>query len=98
MARFPYHKENVKALGRLLAEASVDPDCRRRLEADPKSELRRIGLPEQTLALFEFKIVSEADKSPIAVLPFKLNQERLKRADPDYLNLVTKTVIGQAVN
>ncbi len=98
MARFPYYKENIRELGRLLAEASQDPDLRKRLETDPKSELRRIGLPEETMALFNFKVLSERAGQPVAVLPFRLNQQRLDRHDPDYLARVAETVITPALN
>jgi len=98
MARFPYYRENIRALGRLLAEASLDPELRKRLEEDPKSELRRIGLPEETTALFDFKVISEQSGRPFAVLPFRLNQKRLDRHDPDYLARVAETVFTPAVN
>lgn len=98
MARFPYYKENIQALGRLLAEASLDPTLRKRLETDPVSELRRIGLPEETTALFNFKVVSEQVGKPFAVLPFRLNQQRLDRQDPDYLARVAETVFTPALN
>ena len=98
MARFPYYKENIRALGRLLAEAARDPKLKKRLEDDPKSELRRIGLPEETTALFNFKVVTEQEGRSLAVLPFRLNQQRLDRHDPDYLALVSETVIARALN
>lgn len=98
MARFPYHKENIRELGRLLAEASIDPKLRKRLETDPKSELRRIGLPDETMALFNFKVVSEQAGHPFAVLPFRLNQQRLDQHDPDYLARVAETIITPALN
>lgn len=98
MARFPYYRENIRELGRLLAEAAIDPDLRKRLETDPKSELRRIGLPEETTALFNFKVVNEQAGQPIAVLPFRLNQQRLDQHDPDYLARVAGTVFMPVVN
>ncbi len=98
MARFPYYKENIRELGRLLAEASVDPELCKRLESDPKSELQRIGLPEETIALFNFKVLSERVGRPVAVLPFRLNQQRLDRQDPDYLARVAETVLTPTLN
>lgn len=98
MARFPYYKHNIQALGRLLAEAAANPAVRKRLEENPRAELRRIGLPEEATELFHFKIVSEEADKPVAVLPFQLNQERLNRHDPEYLAQVARTVISTSVN
>jgi hypothetical protein len=98
MARFPHYKENTKALGRLLAEASVNPALRRKLQCDPSTELRRIGLPPETTELFNFKVVTEEQREPFAVLPYRLNQERLGNRDPEYLATIADTVMAGTVN
>ncbi len=98
MARFPYHEENVVALGRLLAEAAIDPARKKRLMDDPATELQRIGLPNETTALFNFKVVAEEPSIPHAVLPYRLNQEKLAHSDPSYLTTIAGTVISRQVN
>lgn len=98
MARFPHYKENTKALGRLLAEASVNPALRKKLERDPSAELRRIGLPPETTHLFNFKVVTEEPGRPFAVLPYRLNQHKLDKRDPEYLATIADTVVTDAVN
>ncbi len=84
MARFPYYKRNIAALGKLLAQARLDPKLRERLANDPNSLLAEIGLPENVTQLLEFEVVDSPDRN-ITVLPYKLDQERLDRADSTYL-------------
>lgn len=98
MARFPHYKENAKALGRLLAEASVDLVLKERLKADPVAELRRIGLPPEATSLFNFKVVEENGDKPFAVLPYRLNQEKLNRLDPNYLAKIAETTVIPSMN
>ena len=88
MARFPYYKSNVAALGKLLAEAKLDPEKRRRLQNDPSGELRKIGLPEQTTALFNFEVVEEDPDAKCVTIPFRLNSNKLDQNDPGYLEAV----------
>lgn len=99
MARFPAYEKNALELGRLLARAAVDPDFQQALMADPEAELRRIGLPEETVALFNFKIVPPGDKKqdPV-VLPYRLNETRLARMDPDYLSSIASSIPSSALN
>lgn len=98
MPRFPNCQPHAKAIGKLLAQAALDPELRRRLHAAPEAELRRIGLPEQTVALFQFKIVSESGSKPAVVLPYRLNAARLERLDPDYLANIARTLPSSALN
>lgn len=98
MPRFPNCQTHAMSIGKLLAEAALDPELKKRLHSDPATELRRIGLPEQTVALFQFKIVSESGSKPAIVLPYRLNTERLERHDPDYLAKVARTIPSNAVN
>ncbi len=84
MARFPYYGRNVAALGKLLADARLDSEVRRRLLEDPKSELRRVGLPESVTELISFTVVDDTANSAVA-LPYKLNQRKLEAKDPAYL-------------
>lgn len=85
MARFPYHKSNIKALGRLLAQAAVDETVRTELEKDPKRVLEQLGLPKVTTDLLTFQVVSESKDRKTVALPFKLNKDKLTRKDPNYL-------------
>lgn len=85
MARFPYYRHNIAALGKLLANARVDEHYRKRLKNDPTAELRKIGLPENVLHLMAFEIV-DSDAKKVTVLPYKLNQPRLDKKDPAYLS------------
>lgn len=98
MPRFPNCQSHAKAIGKLLAQAALDPEMKKRFHRDPATELRRIGLPEQTVALFQFKIVSESGSKPAIVLPYRLNNERLERHDADYLAQVARTLPSSAVN
>lgn len=84
MARFPYYKRNVAALGKLIAQARVDPQVRRCLEQDPISALRKAGLPENVLQLMSFEVVDAKTENAVA-LPYRLNQKRLDAKDPTYL-------------
>lgn len=86
MARFPHYKRNTKALGELLAKASLDPALKRELVENPKKVLSELGLPEQATELLEFKVVeAETDRSTIA-LPFRLNGKKLAQSNPQYLS------------
>ncbi|SHN14866.1 hypothetical protein [Roseibium suaedae] len=95
MARFPAYQKNILALGQLLAKAATDPEAQRRLKSDPAGELRRAGLPEETVSLFTFKVsVTKAGEKEPVVLPWRLNQEKLTRQDPDYLLSIAETFMG----
>lgn len=98
MARFPHYQENAKALGRLLAEASVNPALRMRLKKDPATELGRIGLPPEATSLFNFKVVEEVGNKAFAVLPYRLNQQKMDKLDPGYLETIAETTIYTNVN
>jgi hypothetical protein len=98
MARFPHYKDNAQALGRLLAEASVDLALRERLKEDPAAELSRIGLPPEATSLFNFKIVEDNGDKPFAVLPYRLNREKLNRLDPYYLARIAETTVISKFN
>lgn len=98
MPRFPNCQPHVQAIGKLLAQAALDPEVKKRLCTTPAAELRRIGLPEQAVALFQFKVVSESVSKPTIVLPYRLNTERLERHDPDYLAKIARTLPSSAVN
>lgn len=98
MARFPHYQENAKALGRLLAEASVKPELRERLKKDPAAELRRIGLPPEATWFINFKVVEEIDDKPFAVLPYRLNQNKLDSLDTEYLGKIADTTIYSKMN
>ncbi|WP_417668834.1 hypothetical protein [Roseibium sp.] len=99
MPRFPTYERNVLALGKLLARAASDPALKKQLQENPKEELRRIGLPEQTVELFHFHVVDEAamDKPPV-VLPYRLNDARLAQKDDDYLTQVSEIVPATRLN
>jgi|GEM_PF-2397971 len=84
MARFPYYKRNIAALGKLLADARLDPAIRAELSKNPNKLLAEIGLPDNVTQLVEFEVVDPADENAV-VLPYRLNQERLDRKDPEYL-------------
>ncbi|WP_305985451.1 hypothetical protein [Roseibium sp. MMSF_3544] len=84
MARFPYHQRNIAALGRLLAEARLDPDKFRKLKSAPEKTLAEIGLPKQVTSLIQFEIVDGDHHNPVA-LPYRLNQSRLSEGDSEYL-------------
>lgn len=90
MARFPYYRHNVAALGRLLADARVDQCVRNRLLENPKRELQRVGLPESVTELIAFKIVDDLENDTVA-LPYKLNQRRLDEQDPAYLGSIASS-------
>jgi hypothetical protein len=99
MARFPAYEKNALELGRLLARAAVDKDFQQMLMANPEAELRRIGLPEETVALFKFKIVPPDNSQPApVVLPYRLNEKRLASMDPDYLASIARSIPHSALN
>ncbi len=84
MARFPYYKQNIAELGKLLAKARTDEAYRQYFLSAPQAELTRIGLPETACKLMTFKVVDGLNENAVA-LPYKLNQDKLDRADPEYL-------------
>lgn len=86
MARFPHYEKNAVALGRLLANAALDPALKAALKADPKSVLRDIGLPDLAVELFEFQIVDARDYTSTITLPYRLNAEKVAKADEQYLS------------
>ncbi|MBD8889953.1 hypothetical protein [Roseibium litorale] len=95
MARFPVYQKNILALGRLLANAATDPDAERRLKSDPAGELRRAGLPETTVSLFNFKVsVTQTGKEEPVVIPWRLNQEKLAKRDPEYLTSLADSLMS----
>ena len=92
MARFPYKKENIAALGKLLAKARVDPTVRAALKKDPEGELAKIGLPGNVTSLMNFKIVDDPDNLTVAV-PYKLNSDLVREADPAYLSSIGRNFL-----
>lgn len=90
MARFPYHKSKVSALGRLLAKAAIDPTFKAELIENPKKVLRNAALPDVTLQLFNFKVVDGAQNTPVITLPYRLNDKKVAECDPDYLTKVAR--------
>lgn len=90
MARFPYYKQNIVALGRLLAEARSNPSVRKALMENPERELARIGLPESVTKLISFKIVDTPDEKSVA-LPFKLNDKLVRQGDEAYLTSIANS-------
>mgnify|MGYP007100298023 CR=1 FL=1 len=90
MARFPYFSRNMKELGRLLAKASLDPSFSEELKRDPTRTLKGIGLPEQTIALLEFRIVDERTCPNARIVPFRLNANKLATGDRDYVEGVAR--------
>jgi hypothetical protein len=92
MARFPYYKENVVALGKLLAQARTDPTLRASLKNTPEAELAKIGLPENVTALLNFSIVDEPENITIAI-PYKLNDNLIQTNDPAYLTSIARNFL-----
>lgn len=92
MARFPYKKENIAALGRLLAEARLNADVRNALKQAPEKELAKIGLPENVTSLMNFTIVDQPDELTVAV-PYKLNSDLVGQADPAYLSSIGRNFL-----
>jgi hypothetical protein len=92
MARFPHYRENVVALGKLLAEARINPAVRASLKKSPEKELARIGLPTNVTALMNFSIVDEPGNTTIAV-PFKLNDDLVRSNDPAYLTSIARNFL-----
>jgi len=87
MARFPHYGRNAAALGRLLADARLDPSVRNRLLENPKRELAKIGLPESVTELISFKVIDDTQNEAVT-LPFRLNQRRLDEGDATYLGSI----------
>lgn len=92
MARFPYHESNVRELGRLLAEASLDAGKRQALKDDPKKVLAQAGLPASTLALFDFKVILEDTDRKSVVIPYRFNSRKIADKDTDYLTGIADLV------
>lgn len=90
MARFPYYKDNTKKLGKLLARARIDFKFREKLIANPKLALEEVGLPECVLQLMSFEVIDGNNQKSV-VLPYKLNQNKLDRADANYLQSLAHT-------
>lgn len=90
MARFPYHRSNVRELGRLLAMAALDEKCNSALQANPAERLAEIGLPKQTTELLTFRVVDQNRHPNATALPFKLNAEKLRREDSSYLTGISR--------
>lgn len=91
MARFPYYQSNVKKLGMLIAKAATNESFRRELEKDPTSVLSNVGLPEQTVALMTFKIIDQKKIPNAVALPFRLNEEKLRSSNEEYLKGLSAT-------
>lgn len=87
MARFPYYQRNVVALGRLLADARLDPRKFERLKNDPNAALTELGLPDRVTSLIEFEVIDGGQDNPVA-LPYRLNQQRLQENNENYLRSV----------
>ncbi len=98
MARFPYHMKNVRELGRLLAEAAVDPEKKKALRDNPNEELRKIGLPEQTVSLFNFNVVEEQSGRKAVTIPYRVNADRIRHSDPAYLKILGEIVPSGRAN
>ncbi len=90
MARFPYYRNNIAALGRLLAEARLNPKALAALKQDPAGELARIGLPENVTRLISFKVIDTPDKKSVA-LPFKLDARLLESRNAAYLTSIANS-------
>jgi hypothetical protein len=86
MARFPYHKKNVKALGELLAKAALDERLKTSLQKDPAKFLVKIGLPEQTTSLIDFEVVDQKNEPKAVALPYRLNDHKLSNSNRAYLS------------
>ncbi|WP_298966083.1 hypothetical protein [uncultured Roseibium sp.] len=86
MARFPHYKRNAKALGELLAKASLDPTLKKKLFENPNKMLSEIGLPAQATELLNFKVVEGKADLPTIALPFRLNSKKLAQSNPQYLS------------
>ncbi|GGB44462.1 hypothetical protein GCM10011316_15600 [Roseibium aquae] len=98
MARFPYYQNNVKDLGRLLAQASVDPEFYSMLHADPQAALAEIGLPEETVALISFKIVKAETDARSITLPYRVDKTKIRGRDLAYLSDISKALSGHGPN
>ncbi|WP_422376208.1 hypothetical protein [Roseibium sp.] len=85
MARFPYYRRNIVALGRLLAEARVDPEKRAALKNAPQQILSDLGLPEHVTKLISFEVVDGAS-SDVVALPYRLNEKRVSQGNREYLS------------
>ncbi|GAA0781573.1 hypothetical protein E1180_21105 [Roseibium denhamense] len=84
MARFPFYRQNIQALGRLIAEARLDENKRKALIDNPKKYLAEIGLPEKTTELMSFAVIDDPDRKSVA-LPYKLDTELVRSDDSSYL-------------
>ncbi len=90
MARFPHYRKNIVALGRLLAQARLDPRLREALKNSPEQELARIGLPENVTRLITFRIIDSPDQRSVA-LPFKLDDKLLRDGNAAYLTSIANS-------
>lgn len=88
MARFPYYAKNTAKLGKILAKASLDPAFAEKLDADPASALKEIGLPAVTTELINFKIVDAKSFNKVRVIPYKLSMQKICQRDAEYLTNV----------
>ncbi|MEM9634534.1 MAG: hypothetical protein AAGA50_24610 [Pseudomonadota bacterium] len=91
MARFPYHKSNIRELGRLLAQASLNDKTKAALQQDPTACLEQIGLPAQTTRLMKFNVVDQKEHPNAKALPFRLNTEKLQSGDKSYLRALSRS-------
>lgn len=94
MARFPMPASKVAALGRILAEAAVNPAQRQALIDDPKTVLAAAGLPAELTSLFDFKVVCDSENARHIVLPFRYNTDKVRHGDNGYLSEIGKGTLG----
>jgi len=98
MARFPYYHRNINALGRLIAQAASDPDFLSRLSSNPNAALEEIGLPKQTTALMNFRVVKETSGRQSITLPFRVDTSKIKAGDAAYLEQFKQSLHTQTPN
>ncbi|MES0882256.1 hypothetical protein [Roseibium sp. SCP14] len=91
MARFPFHKSNIRELGRLLAKASLDEKIMASLQNDPASCLEQIGLPAQTTKLMTFNVIDQKQHPNAKALPYRLNTRKLRSGDRAYLRELSQS-------
>ncbi|MTH96251.1 hypothetical protein [Roseibium sp. RKSG952] len=88
MARFPFFKNNVRALGKILAQASIDDVFAEHFASSPNKILKDAGLPEQTTSLFNIVIAKNDLAKRKVILPYKLNTKKLSELDHEYTTRV----------
>ena len=98
MARFPYHTSNIKALGKLIAEAALNAEAREKLTGNPNDALAKIGLPPQTIELMRFKVIDESATGKAVAIPFRLNEGKLQASNEDYLTGIASMVSQPKLN